>query len=90
MRDELVPISTHLFRQVHEIGGRHFEVSKQAGFKGRWVSDNVAPEMFVLFIASQLAPFKHSYVERVGANLRPKCRTGLNANNGHSSLSTQP
>jgi len=51
MRDELIPISTHLLRQVHEIGGRHFEVNKQAGFKGGWVSDNVTPEMFVLFIA---------------------------------------
>jgi hypothetical protein len=33
--------------------------------------------MFVLFIAQQLAPLKHGYVEKVGANLRPKCRTGM-------------
>jgi len=51
MRDKLVPIPTHLFAEVDEIGGRHSEVSKKAGFKGRWVSDNVTPEMFVLFVA---------------------------------------
>ena len=62
---------------VHEIGGRHFEVSKQAGFKGPWVSDNITPEMFVLFIAQQLAPLERSYVEKVGANLCPKCKTRL-------------
>jgi hypothetical protein len=37
MRDKLVPIPTHLFGEVHEIGGRHSEVSKKAGFKSRWV-----------------------------------------------------
>ena len=50
MRDKLVPIPAHLFGEVYEIGGRHSEVSKKVGFKGRWVGDNVTPEMFVLFV----------------------------------------
>jgi hypothetical protein len=51
MRDKLIPIPTHLLGEVREVGGRHSEVSKKAGFKGRRVSDNIMPEMFVLFIA---------------------------------------
>jgi hypothetical protein len=69
MRDEFVPVPTHLFGKVRELGLRHFQVDKKAGFKGGWVSDNVTPAMFVLVVAKQLAPFKHGYVEKVVANL---------------------
>jgi hypothetical protein len=75
MRDELVPVPSHLFSEVREIGLRHSQVNKKAGFKGGWVSDNVAPKMFVLVVAKQLAPFKHSYVGTVVADLSPECRT---------------
>ncbi|HZZ24210.1 MAG TPA: hypothetical protein VFE60_17220 [Roseiarcus sp.] len=51
MRDELVPVPANLFGEVREVGFRHFQVNKKAGFKGRGISDDVTPEMFVLFVA---------------------------------------
>jgi hypothetical protein len=75
MRDKLVPVTSHLFGEVRKIGFRHSQIDKKGSFKGGWVSDNVTPEVFVLFVAKQLAPFKHSYVETVVADLSPECRT---------------
>ena len=40
MRDKLVPIPTHLFGEVHEIGGLHTEVSEKPCFKGGGISNN--------------------------------------------------
>jgi hypothetical protein len=81
MRDELVPVPTHLFGEVHEVGFLHSQVDKEAGFKGGWIGDNVTPEMFVPVVAEQFAPFKHGYVEKVATNLTPesRMRTGWNA-----------
>ena len=81
MCDELIPVPTHLFGEVREIGFLHSQVDKEVGFKGGWIRDNVAPEMFVPVVAQQLAPFKHGYVEKVATNLTPKSRmrTGWNA-----------
>jgi hypothetical protein len=80
MRDELVPVPTHLFGEVRKVGFLHSQIKKKAGFKGGWILDNVSPEMFVPVVAEQLAPFKHGYVKKVATNLTPesRMRTGRN------------
>ena len=74
MRDELVPVPTHLFGEVREVEFLHSQVGEEAGFKGGWIRDNVTPEMFIPVVAEQFAPFKHGYVEKVVTNLAPKSR----------------
>jgi hypothetical protein len=82
MRDELVSVSTHPFREVRELRLLHSHAGQKVVFKGGRIHDDIAPEMLVSLVTEQLAPLKHGYVEKVATNLAPESRVRVGWNAG--------